>query len=129
MASVQVDVSVGDLVDKIVILRIKSERMTDPQKRSNVRHELALLEEVWRTIVAASPAVGELETALKKVNEEIWDLEDRIRDHERSHDFGAAFIDVARAIYRTNDRRAALKRSINAALGSSIMEEKSYTPY
>ena len=129
MVSVRADISVGDLVDRITILRIKSERLTDPQKRSNVRHELALLEQVWHAAMTASPALDRLEEALKKVNEEIWDLEDRIRDHERRQDFGTEFVDVARTIYRTNDHRAALKRDINSAVGSSITEEKFYTPY
>jgi hypothetical protein len=128
MASVRVDISIGDLVDKIAILRIKAERLTDPAKRSNVTHELALLEAAWHA-VATSPALARLEESLTKVNQEIWDLEDRIRDHERRQDFGPAFVDTARAIYRVNDRRAALKRDINVAAGSVITEEKSYAPY
>jgi hypothetical protein len=129
MASVRVDISIGDLVDKIAILRIKAKRLTDPNKRLNVTHELALLETAWHAAMAPSPALCRLEESLTKVNQEIWDLEDRIRDHERRQDFGAAFIDVARAIYRVNDHRAALKRDINIAAGSDITEEKSYAPY
>lgn len=125
---IEVPVSWGELIDKITILEIKSERMTDPAKLANVRRELQLLNERLAT-APASAAVARLRSDLKTVNTELWDIEDDIRDQERARDFGARFVDLARAVYRTNDRRAELKRAINDALGSAIQEEKSYAAY
>jgi vacuolar-type H+-ATPase subunit I/STV1 len=129
MKDILVPISPGELLDKITILRIKSARMTDETKLRNVRVELEALEQTWRESGAAIPAVAADENALQKVNEELWDIEDRIRDKERAGEFDAVFIELARAVYVTNDERARFKKNINTALGSRLVEEKSYQPY
>lgn len=129
MKDILVPISPGELLDKITILRIKSARMTDETKLRNVRVELDALERTWRESGAAIPEVAADEAALQRVNEELWDIEDRIRDKERAQEFDAVFIELARAVYVTNDERARLKKSINVALGSRLVEEKSYQPY
>jgi hypothetical protein len=129
MKDILVPISPGELLDKITILRIKSARMTDETKLRNVRVELEALEQTWRESGAAIPAVAADEAALQKVNEELWDIEDRIRDKERAGEFDAVFIELARAVYVTNDERARFKKNINMTLGSRLVEEKSYQPY
>ena len=129
MKDILVPISPGELLDKITIRRIKSARMTDETKLRNVRVELEALEQTWRESGAAIPAVAADEAALQKVNEELWDIEDRIRDKERAGEFDAVFIELARAVYVTNDERARFKKNINTALGSRLVEEKSYQPY
>ncbi|MFM2110051.1 MAG: hypothetical protein EBV65_04520 [Gammaproteobacteria bacterium] len=129
MKDILVPISPGELLDKITILRIKSARMTDPVKVGNVRLELDLLEKTWRESGAAIPEVAADEAALQRVNEALWDIEDKIRDKELASAFDAEFIELARAVYVTNDERAAVKKRINVALGSRIVEEKSYKPY
>ncbi|MFM8845062.1 MAG: DUF6165 family protein [Gammaproteobacteria bacterium] len=129
MKDILVPISPGELLDKITILRIKSARMTDPVKVGNVRLELELLEKTWRESGAAIPEVAADEAALQRVNEALWDIEDKIRDKELASAFDAEFIALARAVYVTNDERAAVKKRINLALGSRIVEEKSYKPY
>ncbi|MBM4212799.1 MAG: hypothetical protein FJ179_03665 [Gammaproteobacteria bacterium] len=129
MKDILVPISPGELLDKITILRIKSARMTDPVKVGNVRLELELLEKTWRESGAAIPEVAADEAALQRVNEALWDIEDKIRDKELASAFDAEFIELARAVYVTNDERAAVKKRINVALGSRIVEEKSYKPY
>ena len=129
MKDILVPISPGELLDKITILRIKSARMTDETKLRNVRVELEALEQTWRESGAAIPAVAEDEAALQRVNEELWDIEDRIRDKERAGEFDAVFIELARAVYVTNDERARFKKNINVTLGSRLVEEKSYQPY
>ena len=129
MKDILVPISPGELLDKITILRIKAARMTDATKVRNVRLELDLLEKTWRDSGSASPEVAADETALQRVNEALWDIEDKIRDKELAQAFDAEFIELARAVYVTNDERAAVKKRINVALGSRIVEEKSYKPY
>jgi hypothetical protein len=129
IAEIKVPISPGELIDKITILQIKSARMTDPGKLANVRAELALLEATWRESTFATSNVEEQWTQLRRINEELWDIEDRIRDKERARTFDHEFIELARAVYVTNDERAAVKRDINAKLGSKIVEEKSYAKY
>tara|TARA_Y100000052_G_C2916593_1_gene65730 strand:- start:115 stop:552 length:438 start_codon:yes stop_codon:yes gene_type:complete len=119
----------GELIDKITILRIKSERISDEAKLKNVRTELDILTATQKEHVPASDEMMRLEEALKTVNEALWEIEDDIRDCERQGDFGEEFIRLARAVYVTNDKRAALKKEINLLLGSSIVEEKSYAKY
>ena len=131
---IKVPVSPGELLDKVTILRIKSQRMTDPLKLKNVRVELAALEEVWKDSPygragRAGAAVAADIDALQRVNERLWVIEDDIREQERRKDFGAEFVRLARAVYFENDERAAIKRRINLNLGSSIVEEKSYADY
>lgn len=124
-----VPVSPGELLDKITILRIKSERIADAGKRANVVHELDLLSETADDTLPPSGSLDRLVDELKSVNEALWDIEDAIRDCERAADFGPRFVELARSVYVTNDRRAALKRQINELLGSAIVEEKSYNAY
>jgi hypothetical protein len=129
MNVILVPISPGELLDKITILRIKSARMTDPAKLENVRHELVLLEQTWARAVPNAAQLAADEHALETVNTRLWDIEDRIREHEAGRRFDASFIELARAVYVTNDERAAIKKRINVALGSKIVEEKSYQPY
>jgi hypothetical protein len=129
MTELHVPVSAGELLDKITILRIKSQRIQDASKLANVRLELDLLERTWATLGPATLAIGADAQALQAVNEQLWDIEDRIRDKEAAHSFDQDFIELARAVYHRNDERAAIKKRINVALGSRIVEEKSYQPY
>ncbi len=129
MKDILVPISPGELLDKITILRIKAARITDPAKLHNVRVELEALERTWRECGAAIAAVADDEAALLRVNETLWEIEDKIRDKERAQRFDAEFIELARAVYVTNDERAAIKKRINLALGSRLVEEKSYASY
>jgi len=128
--TVQVPVSVGELLDKLTILAIKLERIEDPAKRLNIARERDALEAVVAAQgVRDADGVAALEHELRGVNEQLWQIEDQIREHERQQRFDDAFIALARAVYRTNDRRADLKRQINALAGSELIEEKSYAAY
>ena len=129
MSLISVPVSYGELLDKISILQIKSERMGDPAKLANVRHELDALEASWLAHSAARQDIAALRADLKAVNERWWVIEDDIRMREKAQDFGAEFIRLARAVYFENDERARIKRDINLALGSQLVEEKSYQDY
>ena len=129
MNEIKVPISPGELLDKLTILRIKSKRMTDPAKLRNVRLELELLEETWSSSDYSAAAIDQDVAALQTVNERLWVIEDDIRDKERAQAFDADFIRLARAVYVENDARAAIKRRINLRLGSSIVEEKSYSSY
>ncbi len=129
MSLISVPVSHGELVDKLTILEIKSERMTDPGKLANVREELELLGATWAADGASATDISDERAELKRINEALWDIEDEIRLKERAQVFDARFIELARAVYITNDRRAAVKRAINEKLGSRLVEEKSYQDY
>ena len=124
-----VQTSPGEFLDKLTILEIKSERMTDAGKLDNVRRELELLRSTWSASPLASRDVSALVTQLREVNESLWEIEDHIRAKEAARTFDAEFIELARSVYRTNDRRAAIKRELNVTLGSSLIEEKSYESY
>ena len=129
MSEIHTPVSFGELLDKIAILQIKSERMTDPTKLANVRNELAALEQTWMAHPAAGGDVAKLRADLKAVNERLWEIEDDIRLKEKAQAFDAEFIRLARSVYFENDERARIKKEINLALGSSYVEEKSYQDY
>src|ERR1700677_2332205 len=129
MNEIKVPISPGELLDKITILRIKSQRMTDPKKLANVRIELEALEETWRASAYAAVDVGGDVSALLAVNERLWSIEDDIRGKERAKAFDEEFVRLARAVYIENDERAAIKRRLNVKLGSSLVEEKSYAEY
>jgi hypothetical protein len=129
MSEISVPVSFGELLDKISILQIKSERMTDPDKLANVRKELAALENTWMAHPAAGRDIARLRAELKAVNERLWDIEDRIRLKERDQAFDDEFIQLARSVYFENDVRARVKKEINLALGSAYVEEKTYQDY
>jgi hypothetical protein len=129
MKLINTPVSFGEVVDKITILEIKSERIDDPEKTVNIRRELKLLEAVWLDAVQDMADVSDGKSRLKAVNEELWDIEDKIRLKEKASSFDDEFIQIARSVYFTNDRRADIKKEINLALGSELIEEKSYEDY
>ena len=121
-----VPISVAELLDKISILEIKATAIEDAAKQANVRRELAALEAVREREVAVMPELAALYAELKSANQALWRIEDDIREHERGGQFDERFIELARSVYRTNDRRAVVKRRINDLTGSEIVEEKSY---
>ena len=123
---VQIPVSVGELVDKITILQIKANRFSG-EALGNVQRELALLEGVLAGCGVKLPT--ELIDALSEINQRLWTIEDAIRECESSNCFDDRFIELARSVYRCNDQRAALKRQINTATGSHLIEEKGYAAY
>ena len=129
MSEILVPVSPGEVLDKITILRIKAVRITDAAKLANVRRELELLERTWAGSPYGAKDVATDEAALQAVNQRLGDIEVRIRDKERAKSFDAGFIELARAVYIENDERAAIKKRVNTALGSTIVEEKSYAKY
>ena len=124
-----IEVGSGELIDKITILTIKSERMTDAGKLKNVRYELDVLSAGRDANLEDSADLQKLTVALKDVNEALWEIEDDIRQCERDKDFGEQFVALARAVYVTNDKRAALKKDINLLTGAQVIEEKSYTEF
>ena len=129
MSEISVPVSFGELLDKISILQIKSERMSDEAKLANVRRELSALEKTWMAHPAAGSDIARLRAALKAVNERLWDIEDQVRLKEQAQAFDRDFVELARSVYLQNDERARIKKAINLALGSSYVEEKSYQDY
>jgi len=129
MKNIHVAVSPGEVLDKITILEIKSERMSDPEKVANVKVELALLQETWADSVSEDSVIVDLHAQLKQINEALWEIEDDIRDKERTREFDQRFIELARSVYFTNDRRSTIKKDLNLYLGSEIVEEKSYQDY
>ena len=118
----------GEVLDKVTILEIKTARMPTETARANAARELQLLTEIAAPVLAIAE-VAELMAQLKAVNEALWEVEDRIREHERQGIFDTAFIQLARAVYQRNDKRSMIKRELNLALGSVLNEEKSYQPY
>jgi hypothetical protein len=124
-----VPVSWGELVDKHSILEIKIERLRDPAAVANARRELAPLQAALAGLAPPPAALAGLRSALHAVNLRLWDIEDAIRAKEAEHSFDAAFIELARGVYRTNDERSRIKREINLLLGSGIVEEKQYVRY
>jgi chromosome segregation ATPase len=129
MPPITVEVSAGELIDKITILQIKSARITDAAKLENVRRELAALEAARDRAIPRSEELDRLTAELRALNEALWEIEDEIRLCERRQDFGPRFVELARSVYRTNDRRSACKRRLNDLLGSRLVEEKAYTSY
>ena len=122
----KIEVSNGEIIDKLTILEIKLEKIADPAKRKNIAKEYDLLSTAAAGIL---PREDPLYRQLKEVNLRLWEIEDRIRELERRKDFGKKFIETARSVYRENDLRADLKRQINEKTGSGLTEEKSYKPY
>jgi len=129
MNEIQIPISPGELLDKITILQIKAERIGDPAKVANVNTELAMLSRIWDETVEADAVISALTAELKSINEALWEIEDDIRDEERNKRFGERFIELARAVYVTNDDRANAKKKVNLHLNSTIVEEKSYQDY
>ena len=126
MSEILVPTAPGELIDKLTILRLKSEKMTDPEKLMNVRHEMAVLQKTADDAVEMSDALRGLWNVLYAINADLWVIEDDIRACEAKRDFGPGFVALARAVYVTNDERARIKKEINLLLGSAIVEEKSY---
>jgi hypothetical protein len=122
----QIEVSNGEIVDKLTIIEIKLKHIQDDNKRKNLQTEFDVLDRAVSQIIAKDHA---LYLELLKINQELWDIEDTIRDLERDKDFGEAFVQTARAVYFTNDRRSEVKRKINDLTGSNLIEEKSYQKY
>ena len=129
MDIIHVPVSPGEVLDKITILEIKSERIKDADKLVNVKRELELLQAAWQKFVHEDEAVQRIHAKLKSINEDLWEIEDDIRDKERAREFDQVFIGLARSVYVTNDQRANAKKELNVYLGSEIVEEKSYQDY
>ncbi|MFC5743468.1 DUF6165 family protein [Dyella tabacisoli] len=129
MSLIQVPVSYGELIDKITILEIKSQQITDPAKLVNVRNELDLLNATWASAPASQTDISDERARLLAVNQVLWVIEDDIRLKEKAQAFDQAFIELARSVYFRNDERAAVKREINLKLGSQLVEEKSYQDY
>lgn len=127
--SITIEISTGELLDKITILRIKSERIADPAKLENIHKELAVLDRAWRVCHMDSDEVDQAIRELKAINEKLWEIEDAIRDKESRREFDREFTDLARAVYFNNDERAAIKKRINLLTGSDLVEEKSYRDY
>jgi Family of unknown function (DUF6165) len=125
----KVQVSWGELIDKITILEIKEQRLRSKEAIENVRCELAALVTIAREALVAQPDLASLKTALKSLNEVLWDIEDNIRAKEASKSFDRQFVELARSVYMNNDKRGDLKRQINVLLKSGFIEEKQYTPY
>lgn len=123
------EVSVGELIDKITILRIKNERINDIEKLKNIRTELRELENTLKSSINITPKLNLLIDELLEVNKKLWDIEDEIRNKERLQQFDSNFISLARSVYITNDKRCTIKRAINNMLGSRLVEEKSYANY
>ena len=129
MDIIQVPVSPGEVLDKITILEIKSERISDAGKLANVKRELELLQASWLQSVTEDETVRRIHSELKAINAALWEIEDDIRNKERAREFDQRFIDLARSVYVTNDQRANAKKELNVYLGSEIVEEKSYQDY
>ena len=127
--SIMIEVGAGEMIDKITILQIKSERINDTEKLKNIHYELSILNQTYATYFSPSQELKELEQRLKSINEALWDIEDDIRLHEAHKDFGEKFIALARSVYLTNDKRATIKREINILTGAFFIEEKSYTEF
>jgi hypothetical protein len=129
MNVILVPISPGELLDKITILQIKAERIDDATKVANVKTELALLTDIWNKSVDNDTKLDSRAKELKRVNEDLWEIEDDIRDEERNNQFGERFVELARSVYVTNDERADIKKKVNLLLNSTIVEEKSYQEY
>lgn len=127
--SIKIELSVGELLDKISILQIKAERIVDPSKLENINKELDVLMSLWKDSAYSNNNLESETNELKAINEELWAIEDKIRDKERNRIFDKGFIELARAVYITNDKRADIKRIINSKTGSALIEEKSYSDY
>jgi len=127
--TIKVEISFGEFLDKITILEIKSERISDAVKLENVNRELILLQNSWAAHPASKTDISDEMARLKAINEKLWEIEDDIRDKVRNKAFDQEFIELARAVYFTNDDRAAVKRELNLKLGSGLVEEKSYADY
>ena len=124
-----IEISAGELIDKLTILEIKMSRIAEQEKIINVQTEYESLKSIWSTQIQSSDQIEFLTSKLKLINEKLWQIEDDIRQCERESNFGQKFIKLARNVYKCNDQRASLKKQINKSLGSRLVEEKSYSLY
>ena len=129
VSSIMAEIGSGELIDKITILQIKSARIHDTDKLKNVTHELSVLNATRDRHLRGIGGLDALAGRLKTLNETLWDIEDDIRFCEEKKDFGPKFVALARSVYVTNDKRAAVKREINILTGATIIEEKSYAGF
>lgn len=127
--NVNVEISIGEFFDKITILEIKKERISNTDKLVNINNELDGLNNLLTQLLFSRKDVEKEVSELRKINEALWEIEDDIREKEAQKDFGERFIELARSVYITNDRRSEIKREINLKLGSDLVEEKSYEEY
>jgi len=128
-SAILIEIGAGELIDRLSILEIKVERLVDAAQRKNVRTELDSLKALMRAHCPQSAEMERLAAALKKVNETLWVVEDRLRELEAKQDFGEEFVKLARSVYHQNDKRSALKREINELTGARRIEEKIYAAY
>jgi len=126
---IQSEISAGELLDKISILEIKIQKITDKNNLNEVKKEYEILKHTRKTHVGTSNKIEDLFNSIKEVNLTLWNIEDKIRICEKNKDFGEKFIELARGVYVNNDKRAKIKFEINKALGSNIVEIKQYTEY
>ena len=127
--NITAEISFGELLDKITILEIKSEKIQDKEKLNNIKKELEILSSTWQSANVSAEGISVLRTQLKVVNEKLWGIEDNIRIKESKGLFDSEFIELARSVYIVNDERALLKKQVNELLGSNLTEEKSYADY
>ncbi len=125
--SVAVEISFGDLIDKITILEIKADAVQDAASRGNVLHELALLQRRREQVLPDTPRLDLLQEELSAINRRLWAIEDRLRSKERQQQFDQEFIDLARGVYRNNDQRSQIKQTINEEFQSAVVEEKIFS--
>lgn len=126
--SVKVEISLGEFIDKMVILEIKENRITDKAKLQNIKKELETLRKTWRSYKNNTDIEQEI-SQLRNINEDLWIIEDKIREKEASKNFDEEFIELARKVYISNDKRSGIKLKINEKLGSGLKEVKSYAKY
>ena len=126
---IKVTLSVGELIDKITILQIKNKFIKNNDQLKNINNELSILEPLLKKNKLNTPEINQLLSELYKVNMELWEIEDKIREKERKSDFKDEFITLARSVYINNDKRAQIKKNINLISGSQLIEEKSYARY
>ena len=129
MESMRIPVSAGEVIDKLSILAIKSERLRCNKKKMNVQHELMILQTEITKQKCWNKSIQKIYKKLLEVNKKLWDVEDKLRHLESLKKFDSEFLEAARSVYRLNDKRSLLKREINLKLNSSLIEEKSYEPY
>ena len=129
ISNVKIPISLGELIDKITILKIKSNKINSNEAQKNIRLELEKLEYILNTKISININLKNFEIKLSKINQTLWDIEDQLREKEKEKKFDKKFISLARMVYYKNDERAKIKRMINKSFGSELIEEKSYTQY
>jgi hypothetical protein len=127
--SIEVEVSVGEFLDKLTILEIKAERISNPEKLENINKELTKLREIWSCSPFSNTSIDDELDGLRDINMQLWEIEDEIREKEALQEFDDRFIQLARSVYFSNDKRADIKRILNNKFGSTLLEEKSYSDY